>query len=226
MKSATLQSSPSSVPRSNGLITIDGPAASGKSIAGEVLAKKLGYLFVSSGHFYRALAWAAERDKINLSGLNRVEDWLKQLSFQHRIIDADLHLFIDGTDVTPHLNDPTVNKLVSPLAALPVVRNFLLTRLRALADQYDLVMEGRDIGSVVFPEAQYKFYLDASPEARAQRRANQGITDNVAQRDQQDSTRATAPLVIPEGATIIDTTHLTIFETHQVIEKMMEKMKI
>jgi len=208
------------------LITIDGPAASGKSVAGQVLAKKLGYLFVSSGHFYRALAWAANRDKIDLSEAEAVAHWLQQLSFQHTIVDDELHLFIDTYDVTPHLNNEAVNKLVSPLAALPVVRNFLLTRFHTLADQHDLVIEGRDIGSVVFPEAKYKFYLDASPEARARRRANQGIADNVTQRDQQDSTRATAPLVIPEGATIIDTTNLTIFQTHQAIDQMMEKMKI
>ncbi|MBM3857561.1 MAG: (d)CMP kinase [Verrucomicrobia bacterium] len=208
------------------VITIDGPAASGKSVAGQVLAEKLGYLFVSSGHFYRALAWAADRYKIDLSKSEVIARWLEQLSFQHKIIDSELHLFIDGQDVTSHLNDEVVNKLVSPLAAIPVVRNFLFTRFRSLADQYDLVMEGRDIGSVVFPEAKYKFYLDASPEVRARRRANQGIIDSVTQRDQQDSTRTTAPLVIPEGATVIDTSNLTIFQTHQAIEQMMEKIKI
>jgi len=207
------------------IITIDGPAASGKSVAGQTLAEKLGYLFVSSGHFYRALAWAAHRDKINFSEPNAVAQWLEQLSFQHKIIDGELHLFINGKDVTPYLNDEVVNKLVSPLAAIPAVRNFLLVRFRALADQYNLVMEGRDIGSVVFPEAKYKFYLDASPEVRARRRAHQGIVDSVTKRDQQDSTRATAPLVIPKGATVIDTTNLTIFETNQMIEQMMEKLR-
>ncbi len=208
------------------VVTIDGPAASGKSVAGEVLAKKLGYLFVSSGHFYRALAWAVNRDRIDLSQSEAIFDWLQQLSFQHKIFDDGLHLFIDNYDVTPHLNDNAVNMLVSPLAALPVIRNFLLTRFRALADEYDLVMEGRDIGSVIFPEAKYKFYLDASPEVRAWRRSYQGIIDNVTQRDHQDSTRKTAPLVIPEGAIVIDTSNLTIFQTHETIEKMMEKMKM
>ena len=210
---------------SHQVITIDGPAASGKSVAGQTLAEKLGYLFVSSGHFYRALAWAANRDAINFSKPDEIELWLKKLSFQHKMVEGELHLFIDGYDVTPHLNEEVVNKLVSPLATIPAVRNFLLIRFRALANQYDLVMEGRDIGSVVFPEAKYKFYLDASPEVRAHRRANQGIIDNVTQRDQEDSTRTTAPLVIPEGATIIDTSNLTIFQTHQAIEQMMEKMR-
>ncbi len=203
------------------VITMDGPAASGKSVAGQTLAQKLGYLFVSSGHFYRALAWAANRDQINLSKPKDIESWLEKLSFQHKVVEGKLHLFMDKNDVTQHLNDEDVNKLVSPLAAIPAVRNFLLTRLRALADQYDLVMEGRDIGSVVFPEAKYKFYLDASPEVRARRRAYQGIVDSVAQRDQQDSTRQVAPLVVPEGATVIDTTNLTIFQTNEAIEKIM-----
>ncbi len=208
------------------VITMDGPAASGKSVAGQTLAEKLGYLFVSSGHFYRALAWAASRIQLDITKLDEVEQWLQQLSFEHKIIDGHLHLFIDAADVTPHLNDEVVNKFVSPLAALPAVRNFLLARLRALAEQYDLVMEGRDIGSVVFPEAKFKFYLDASPEVRARRRAHQGIIDSVAQRDQQDSTRKVAPLIVPEGAAIIDTSHLTIFQTQEAVDNILEKMKM
>lgn len=206
------------------VITIDGPAASGKSVAGQVLAEKLGFLFVSSGHFYRALAWAAHHSHITLSESPSLDAWLQHLSFHYKIIDGTLTLFVEGHDVSSHLNDEVVNKLVSPLAALPTIRNFLFKQFRTLADQYDLVMEGRDIGSVVFPDAKYKFYLDASPEVRARRRANQGIVDSVIQRDQQDSTRATAPLIIPEGATIIDTSNLTIFETHQVIEQIIKNM--
>lgn len=209
---------------SHQVITIDGPAASGKSVAGQTLAEKLGYLFVSSGHFYRALAWAVNRDTINFSKPDEIESWLETLSFQYKMVEGELHIFIDNYDVTPHLHEEVVNKLVSPLAAIPPVRNFLLTRFRTLANEYDIVIEGRDIGSVVFPEAKYKFYLDASPEVRARRRSRQGLIDSVAQRDQQDSTRSTAPLVIPKGATIIDTTNLTIFQTQEAIEKMVEKM--
>jgi len=205
------------------VITIDGPAASGKTIAGRRLASRLGYLFVSSGHYYRALAWAAHHDQIDISKPTAVQHWLDRLLLHPQIIEDALHLFIDGNDVTPHLNDTTVTSLVSALAALPAVRNFLFTRLRSLADQRNLVMEGRDIGSVVFPEAPWKIYMDASPEERARRRAKEGIIDNVAQRDQQDKTRAAAPLVIPEGAIVIDTTHLSISDTNQAIDEILEK---
>ena len=98
--------------------------------------------------------------------------------------------------------------MVSKIAASPSVRNLVNANLRALAESHDLVIEGRDIGSVVFPETPYKFYLDASPEERALRRSREGAVDSVAERDRLDSTRATAPLKIPEGAIVIDTTHL------------------
>jgi cytidylate kinase len=98
--------------------------------------------------------------------------------------------------------------MVSPLAAVSAVRDMVNTRLRALAAEHDLVMEGRDIGSVVFPDTPWKFYLDASPEERTRRRAREGAVDSVAERDRLDSTRATAPLTIPVGAIVIDTTHL------------------
>lgn len=210
---------------SHTIITIDGPAASGKTIAGRRLASRLGYLFVSSGHYYRALAWAAHHAQIDISEPTAVQYWLEGLSLQPQIIEGALHLFIDGNDVTPHLNDAVVTNLVSPLAALPAVRSFLLTRLRSLADQHNLVMEGRDIGSVVFPEAPWKIYIDASPEERERRRAKEGIIDNVAQRDQQDKTRAAAPLVIPEGAIVIDTTNLSISDTNQAIDQILEKFQ-
>ena len=205
------------------IITIDGPAASGKTIAGRRLASRLGYLFVSSGHYYRALAWTAHHDQINISEPITVQHWLEGLSLQPQIIEEALHLFINDNDVTPHLNDAVVTGLVSPLAALPAVRNFLLTKLRSLADHRNLVMEGRDIGSVVFPEAPWKIYMDASPEERARRRTKEGIIDNVAQRDQQDKTRATAPLVIPKGAIVIDTTNLSVTDTNQAIDEILEK---
>ena len=100
--------------------------------------------------------------------------------------------------------------MVSPLAAIPSIRDKVNARLRALAAEHDLVMEGRDIGSVVFPDTPWKFYLDASPKERARRRAREGAVDSVAERDRLDSTRATAPLTIPEGAIVIDTTHLNL----------------
>ena len=189
------------------VIAIDGPAASGKSTVSRGVASALGYLFVSSGYFYRALAWGAVRDAVNGESLPH---WLGERALHAEETAGSLRLLLDGNDAMPHLSAPEVAAKVSQLAAFPEVRDFVNTRLRALATSRDLVMEGRNIGSVVFPETPFKFYLDASPEERARRRAGEGSVDPVAERDRLDSTRATAPLMIPKGATVIDTTDLNI----------------
>jgi cytidylate kinase len=189
------------------VIAIDGPAASGKSSVSRGVASALGFLFVSSGHFYRAMAWGAVRDGI--AG-DHVEVWIRGRRLDVVESDSGVSLHLDGQDATPHLSKPAVAAMVSKLAAFPVVRDLINADLRSLAGSRDLVMEGRDIGSVVFPATPYKFYLDASPEERARRRAREGAVDSVAERDRLDSTRATAPLTIPEGAVVIDTTHLDL----------------
>jgi cytidylate kinase len=189
------------------VIAIDGPAASGKSSVGRGVAAKLGFLFVSSGHFYRAFAWGALRDGISPE---TAAAWIAGRDLKVLSSESGVSLLLDGHDATPHLSEPKTAAMVSPLAAVPAVRDAVNNRLRALAAEYDLVMEGRDIGSVVFPDTPWKFYLDASPEERERRRAKEGLTDQVAERDRLDSTRKTAPLVVPPGATVIDTTHLNL----------------
>lgn len=187
------------------VIAIDGPAASGKSSVSRGVAARLGFLFVSSGHFYRAFAWGALRDGITTE---QAPGWVTGRRLEVRRDESGVSLLLDGEDATPHLSDAATAAMVSPLAAVPAVRDAVNSRLRELAARHDLVMEGRDIGSVVFPETPWKFYLDASPEERARRRASEGAVDSVAERDRLDSTRATAPLTIPAGAIVIDTTHL------------------
>ena len=198
------------------VIAIDGPAASGKSSVSRGVASSLGWLFVSSGHFYRTIAWGAVRDGVSSDAL---ATWipLRQLALLSDEEDQDdedttrnVSLLLDGENATPHLSEPEVAATVSVIATVPAVRDFINARLRALADHHDLVIEGRDIGSVVFPETPWKFYLDASPEVRARRRASEGAIDSVSERDRLDSTRATAPLIIPNGSLVIDTTHLDL----------------
>ena len=205
------------------VIAIDGPAASGKSSVSKGVAAALGYTFVSSGHFYRALAWGVLRDGMDTSfSGNSVDAWAQNRQLQLQ----GLRILLDGDDATPHLSEPEVAALVSPIAAFPSIRNLVNSNLRALAASQDLVMEGRDIGSVVFPDTPYKFYLDASPEERARRRAKEGAVDSVAERDRLDSTRATAPLKIPEGAKVIDTTHLSLDEViAAVLARLQERKK-
>lgn len=201
------------------VIAIDGPAASGKSSVSRGIAATLGWLFVSSGHFYRAFAWGAVRDQITP---DQATEWMKDRDLRVIRTREGVSLHLDGEDATPHLSEPETAAMVSRLAAVPSVRDAVNARLRLLAAQHDLVMEGRDIGSVVFPSTPWKFYLDASPEERARRRASEGVTDSVSERDRLDSTRATAPLTIPEGATVIDTTHLDL---PGVIDAVLRSLK-
>lgn len=206
------------------VIAIDGPAASGKSsvakgVAAALCSSKIWALFLSSGHLYRALAWGAEQQ--GLSG-ERITDWINTdwgTGLQLTILEegVELHVFINGEDSTPHLTHFGVSTMASKMAVFPGVRDTVNRIMHVLSEKYDLVIEGRDIGSVVFPDTPYKFYLDASPEERARRRAKEGTVDSVAERDRLDSTRATAPLIIPEGATVIDTTHLTLNEVIEVV---------
>lgn len=201
------------------IIAIDGPAASGKSSVARVVAQRLGFLFVSSGHFYRALAWLIKEKILDSSSDDRCS---LLADLKSHSINGTNHLFFKEQDLTKYLSDPDVNAAVSPLAVMPEVRAFVLKRLHALANYNDLVVEGRDIGSVVFPDTRWKFYLDASPEERARRRSKEGTVDAIAERDQRDSTRTIAPLIIPEGAIVIDTTHLGVEE---VVAKILEIVK-
>jgi len=207
------------------VIAIDGPAASGKSSVSRGVAAALGWFFVSSGHFYRAIAWGAVRDKVSSNSPDSLVGWVatRKLTLLENEDAAGLSLLLDGENATPHLSDPQVAATVSVIAAVPAVRDFINARLRALSENHDLVMEGRDIGSIVFPETPWKFYLDASPEVRARRRASEGAIDTVTERDRLDSTRATAPLMIPLGAIVIDTTHLNL---DQVIQTVLDHLHL
>lgn len=201
------------------VIAIDGPAASGKSSVSRGVSSALRFHFLSSGHLYRTLAWGVVRSGIAVENFG---DWIKGHRMTVRAEGLEFRVFLDDEEATPHLSDPDVAAMVSKLATLPSVREIVNGIMRAQSRFSDLVIEGRDIGSVVFPETPWKFYLDASPEERARRRAKEGVVDSVAERDLLDSTRATAPLTIPQGATVIDTTHLDL---QQVISAVLSHLK-
>lgn len=203
-------------------IAIDGPAASGKSTVARAVARRLGIIFASSGELYRAMTWAAL--EANILGEN--EEALNEFLSHTRISNQECHgkivFFVNGEDLTQHLNDERVNKNVSIFSRFPKFRAVLLKPLRELGNSFPLVMEGRDIGSVVFPETSYKFYLDASVEERQRRRLNQGIADAIGDRDRLDSGRKVAPLLIPAGAYVLDTTDRSL---EDVIKKILEVLK-
>jgi cytidylate kinase len=192
------------------VIAIDGPAASGKSSVSRLLARKLGCRYVNSGSFYRAVTWAVLKEGLSQDDEAAISLFLTSLDIQCRLEDGHTVLLLNGTDPGLHLRDPDVNNSVSRISSHPEVRRVLTGLLRGLVSEGNLVMEGRDIGSVVFPDTRFKFYIDASEEVRATRRAAQGETDSIARRDAQDSSRKNAPLIISEDAHVIDSSHLTL----------------
>jgi len=194
------------------VIAIDGPAASGKSSVARQLARRLGFAYVNSGAMYRAITWSVLNAGIDPADKQRIAELISALSLGGVLTDSELHLLIDDVDLTEHLHEDRVNSEVSRVSTVPEVRAVLVQRMRDYAGKHDLVVEGRDIGSVVFSDTPYKFYIDASPEVRAQRRAAQGHRDEIARRDQADSSRAASPLVVAKDAEVIDSSHLTVDE--------------
>jgi cytidylate kinase len=192
------------------LIAIDGPAASGKSSVARRLAWRLGLVYVNTGAMYRAVAWLALSRNVPAANADAVVALLDSVDFRCGVVEGCSTLLIDGIDPDPHLLVDGVNATVSQIAAIPGVRTRLVALQRETARALDSVMVGRDIGSAVFPETPFKFYIDASLEVRAQRRARQGLADSIQARDRVDSTRRTSPLIIAEDAHVIDSSNLTI----------------
>ena len=200
------------------VITIDGPAASGKSSVARLVARQLGAIYVNTGNMYRAMTWAVLDAQIDPTDADAVRQASASLEIQSPVVDGHTQVQVNGRTLTDvDLNSDPVNRAVSHVARVPEVRERLVAAQRALKELGPLVMEGRDIGSVVFPESKTKFYIDASEEVRASRRRAQGHNDQVAERDRLDSTRKTSPLIVPEGAVVIDNSHLTLDEAVQQV---------
>ncbi|MES2569553.1 MAG: (d)CMP kinase [Verrucomicrobiota bacterium] len=192
------------------VIAIDGPAASGKSSVARMLARRLGFLYVNTGAMYRAVTWHTVSNSVPTNDSEAVVELLRNTTIQCGVHEGESNILINGLDPAPHLLSEAVNANVSNIATIPEVRRQLVDLQRLYAIDFDNVMEGRDIGSAVFPETPYKFYIDASPEVRLMRRQRQGLQDSISSRDRQDSSRRTSPLIIAEDAHVIDSSHLTI----------------
>lgn len=198
-------------------IAIDGPAASGKSTVAGLVARELGYTFINTGAMYRAYTWYLLRSGIDLADVKTISEKVKNAPLEYGSRDNRSTILFEGRELGPELQSQEVNQAVSLVAAIPEVREHLVEQQRAYRLQTPVVMEGRDIGSVVFPDTPFKYYLDASEEVRAARRQKEGLTDSISERDKNDSSRATAPLTIAPGARVIDTTHMSIEEVVQAI---------
>ena len=203
-------------------IAIDGPAASGKSTVAKILARTLGLTMVNSGEMYRAVTLSVLQRGANPSSADEVLGILKELELSCIVEDGASRILISGVHPGEALRSETVNTSVSAVSAIPEVRRKLVDLQRSLLNQSDLVMEGRDIGSVVFPETPYKIYIEASEAVRNKRRADEGLSDAVSERDRLDRTRKTAPLVVPDGAVLIDSSQMTI---NEVVEHSLGNLR-
>lgn len=205
------------------VVAIDGPAASGKSSVAQALAKRIGFDYVNSGAMYRAVTWHVLEKGVPPGDGAAVAELLEETGIDC-IADGDTsRILIDGVDPTPHLSGEPVNAEVSLVSSVPRVREILVKKMRGYARDRDVVMEGRDIGSVVFPDTPYKFYVDASPEVRLRRRQAQGLRDQIVARDRADSSRRASPLIIAEDAHVIDSSHLTI---EGVVDEVIGRLKM
>ncbi|HXJ79349.1 MAG TPA: (d)CMP kinase [Candidatus Methylomirabilis sp.] len=211
------------------VITIDGPAGAGKSTVARELARRLGLSLVSTGALYRALAWAVREAHVALDDERALQAVLDRTTVNL----AGSRVLVNGRDVSDEILTPEIAALTSELTQWRPVRDKMTPLQRELAAPGGVVLEGRDTGTVVWPEAEVKFYLDADLDARAARRQGdlraQGIQRDLvavktelAARDRQDMTRALAPLVVPDGATVVDSTDLT---TDEVVERMIQTVE-
>jgi cytidylate kinase len=194
------------------VVAIDGPAASGKSSVARELARRVGFVYVNSGAIYRAITWYVLRQGIPASDSTRVAQLVGAAAIDCQVENNESHVLIDRIDPTPHLREPAVNHAVSEVSAVPAVRHIVTEKVRGYAREHHLVVEGRDIGSVVFPDTPFKFYIDASPAVRLQRRAAENQRDEIAARDRVDSSRRAAPLKVAPDAHVIDSSALTVSE--------------
>jgi cytidylate kinase len=186
------------------VIAVDGTAASGKSTFSRALADRLGFRYVNTGAMYRGVTWYVQEQGIDPRDPDAVERTVLAVEITTRLRDGELAFLIAGIDPLPHARDGRVNEAVSFIAQVPAVRRLLVAQQQGLAAHGPLVMEGRDIGTVVFPATPYKFFIDADAEVRAQRRRAQGEADVIHQRDRIDSQRETSPLLCATEALRLD----------------------
>jgi cytidylate kinase len=199
------------------VIAIDGTSASGKSTNAKLVAQGLGYVYVDTGAMYRTLAWYCLTHRIDVQNAKAVAAACRKWKTSLVCVDGRVRLLVGGYYPETEIRTAETSAAVPLVAAVPKVREWMVKRQRECVQFGNLVMEGRDIGTNVFPETDFKFYLDAKLEERSRRRAADGVQENLAARDQRDSQRAIAPLMIPLGAKVINNSSLTSEQTSGLI---------
>ena len=208
------------------VIALDGTSASGKSTNAKRVAKALDYAYVDTGAMYRSLAWYCLEKEVDLGDAKAIASLCRRWKTELKNDDGHIRLYVDGYFPEKEIRTAETSAAVPVVAAVPAVRKWMKAKQRECIEFGDLVMEGRDIGSNVFPDTDYKFYLDASLDERSKRRAADGVDENLAERDKQDSQRAAAPLMIPLGAKVINNSEMTAEETSAlIICEVQEKLE-
>ena len=213
-------------------VAIDGPSGAGKSTIAKFLAKELNFLYVDTGAMYRAIGLFAARNGVDAGDAAAVEPLLSQVKLDLAYVEGEQRIFLNGEDVSRSIRTEEASKNASKVSAIPAVRNFLLEFQRSFAKQNCILMDGRDIGTVVLPDADVKIFLTASAEARAQRRYKEQIErgeavtfeqvlEAIQKRDAADSSRVAAPLKPAEDSVLVDTTFLNLQESIQRILKII-----
>lgn len=216
-------------------IAIDGPSGAGKSTIARAAAKHFGFIYVDTGAIYRTVGLAAYRGGVDRRDESAVEALLPQLEIAMRYTDAgEQHMYLNGEDVTALIREPEISIYASDVAALPAVRAFLMELQRRMARENSVIMDGRDIGTVVLPDAEVKIFLTASAEARARRRLLEleqkgmkqsfdEVLRDIKYRDEQDSHRTAAPLKKAEDAIAVDTSELSFAESLELVVKTIQR---
>lgn len=212
------------------IITIDGPSGAGKSTVSKLLAKRLGYKYLDTGALYRAVALKVKEEKANPEDEKNLSNILEKINITFK----GKKIMVNGTDVTSQIRDPEIGELSSKVSAKPVVRKHLFTIQRQIGIKGKVVIEGRDIGTAIFPEAKNKFFLDASPKERGKRRHKElkkkgaeitlkDTLEDIKKRDKRDSTRQSSPLKRTKGMIYIDTSNLA---AEEVVTKIIKVLRM
>ena len=217
-------------------VAIDGPAGAGKSSISKVVAKKLGYLYSDTGAMYRGITWALLNAGVSIDDVDAVEAALSKIQLELRVEETGLSVWVNGIDVSQDIRTQYVTSHVSQVAAQKAVRTKLVEMQRHMASAGGVILDGRDIGSVVLPNAELKVYLTASVETRGHRRwlelkdseniSLEEVCRTVAERDAMDMNRKESPLVCVEDAVVVETDHLSIEETVQTLIDLIRKAEL
>jgi cytidylate kinase len=218
------------------IIAVDGPSGVGKSTTCMALARRLGYRYIDTGAMYRSVAFEAERKGVPVEDRHALEELCEEMRIAFHEDHSGVRIVVDGQEVSHLIRTPGIGEKASRVSRIPEVRRIMVQRQREIGKDGAVVMEGRDIGSVVFPDADVKIFLDAAPEERARRRYREWLEKGLAipedevfkeiqARDHRDTTRDTAPLQIPQGAVRIDTTHLLLDEVVRTILRIIEEKR-